>query len=296
MYPGNDVRQNRLAWGLLLFLSLIWGSSFILIKKGLIAFDAGQVGSLRIIAAAVFLLPFAIQRMKRAKRKHFVVLLTLGFTGSLIPAFLFAMAQTRIDSAIAGALNAITPFWVIMLGALFFYQKINLRIAIGLFVGFAGTTLLVIAGKEGLGNVNLYGLFVIAATVCYGLNLNLIKFKLSELDAITITSVSLVMTGPIAILYLLASTDFMSIIGTGYQVMTSFGAVVLLGVLGTAVALVLFNKLVLIKSPVFASSVTYLIPIVAVAWGIIDGEKIVTGQLMGMGLILAGVFIANRIR
>ncbi|MCH7512449.1 MAG: DMT family transporter [Bacteroidetes bacterium] len=296
MYPGNDVRQNRLAWGLLLFLSLIWGSSFILIKKGLIAFDAGQVGSLRIIAAAVFLLPFAIQRMKRAKRKHFVVLLTLGFTGSLIPAFLFAMAQTRIDSAIAGALNAITPFWVIMLGALFFYQKINLRIAIGLFVGFAGTTLLVIAGKEGLGNVNLYGLFVIAATVCYGLNLNLIKFKLSELDAITITSVSLVMTGPIAILYLLASTDFMSIIGTGDQVMTSFGAVVLLGVLGTAVALVLFNKLVLIKSPVFASSVTYLIPIVAVAWGIIDGEKIVTGQLMGMGLILAGVFIANRIR
>lgn len=296
MYPGNDVRQNRLAWGLLLFLSLIWGSSFILIKKGLIAFDAGQVGSLRIIAAAVFLLPFAIQRMKRAKRKHFVVLLTLGFTGSLIPAFLFAMAQTRIDSAIAGVLNAITPFWVIMLGALFFYQKINLRIAIGLFVGFAGTTLLVIAGKEGLGNVNLYGLFVIAATVCYGLNLNLIKFKLSELDAITITSVSLVMTGPIAILYLLASTDFMSIIGTGDQVMTSFGAVVLLGVLGTAVALVLFNKLVLIKSPVFASSVTYLIPIVAVAWGIIDGEKIVTGQLMGMGLILAGVFIANRIR
>ena len=296
MYPGNDVRQNRLAWGLLLFLSLIWGSSFILIKKGLIAFDAGQVGSLRIIAAAVFLLPFAIQRMKRAKRKHFVVLLTLGFTGSLIPAFLFAMAQTRIDSAIAGALNAITPFWVIMLGALFFYQKINLRIAIGLFVGFAGTTLLVIAGKEGLGNVNLYGLFVIAATVCYGLNLNLIKFKLSELDAITITSVSLVMTGPIAILYLLVSTDFMSIIGTGDQVMTSFGAVVLLGVLGTAVALVLFNKLVLIKSPVFASSVTYLIPIVAVAWGIIDGEKIVTGQLMGMGLILAGVFIANRIR
>lgn len=296
MYPGNDVRQNRLAWGLLLFLSLIWGSSFILIKKGLIAFDAGQVGSLRIIAAAVFLLPFAIQRMKRAKRKHFVVLLTLGFTGSLIPAFLFAMAQTRIDSAIAGALNAITPFWVIMLGALFFYQKINLRIAIGLFVGFAGTTLLVIAGKEGLGNVNLYGLFVIAATVCYGLNLNLIKFKLSELDAITITSVSLVMTGPIAILYLLVSTDFMSIIGTGDQVMTSFGAVVLLGVLGTAVALVLFNKLVLIKSPVFASSVTYLIPVVAVAWGIIDGEKIVTGQLMGMGLILAGVFIANRIR
>ncbi len=296
MYPGNDVRQNRLAWGLLLFLSLIWGSSFILIKKGLIAFDAGQVGSLRIIAAAVFLLPFAIQRMKRAKRKHFVVLLTLGFTGSLIPAFLFAMAQTRIDSAIAGALNAITPFWVIMLGALFFYQKINLKIAIGLFVGFAGTTLLVIAGKEGLGNVNLYGLFVIAATVCYGLNLNLIKFKLSELDAITITSVSLVMTGPIAILYLLASTDFMSIIGTGDQVMTSFGAVVLLGVLGTAVALVLFNKLVLIKSPVFASSVTYLIPVVAVAWGIIDGEKIVTGQLMGMGLILAGVFIANRIR
>ena len=296
MYPGNDVRQNRLAWGLLLFLSLIWGSSFILIKKGLIAFDAGQVGSLRIIAAAVFLLPFAIQRMKRAKRKHFVVLLTLGFTGSLIPAFLFAMAQTRIDSAIAGALNAITPFWVIMLGALFFYQKINLRIAIGLFVGFAGTTLLVIAGKEGLGNVNLYGLFVIAATVCYGLNLNLIKFKLSELDAITITSVSLVMTGPIAILYLLASTDFMSIIRTGDQVMTSFGAVVLLGVLGTAVALVLFNKLVLIKSPVFASSVTYLIPVVAVAWGIIDGEKIVTGQLMGMGLILAGVFIANRIR
>jgi len=294
MFPVNDVRQNRLAWVLLLILSLIWGSSFILIKKGLVAFDAGQVGALRIIAAAVFLLPFAIQRVKRAKRKHFIVLLTVGITGSLIPAFLFAVAQTRIDSAIAGVLNAITPFWVILLGTLFFYQKISLRIAIGLFLGFAGTAVLVIAGKDGLDNVNLYGLFVIAATVCYGLILNLIKFKLSELDAITITSVSLVMTGPIAILYLLASTDFISMIGPGYQAMTSLGAIVLLGVLGTAVALVMFNKLVQIKSPVFASSVTYMIPVVAVGWGIIDGEKIVISQLMGMGLILAGVYIANK--
>ncbi len=184
MSPDNEFRQNRLAWGLLLILSLVWGSSFILIKKGLIAFDAGQVGSLRIIAA----------------------------------------------------------------------------------------------------------------TVCYGLNVNLIKFKLAELDAITITSISLVMTGPVALIYLFTATDFTRIISDGNGVWLSFGAIVLLGVFGTAMALVLFNKLVRIMSPVFASSVTYLIPLVAVAWGIIDGEKIVTGQLLGMGLILAGVFIANRAR
>ncbi len=282
------------SWTLLVLLSLIWGTSFILIKKGLVIFDPGQVASIRILSAGLFLVPFAFARLNRLKRKHILKLVSIGFAGSLIPAYLFATAQTRIDSSIAGVLNALTPLWVIIIGSSLFRQQLNLRISAGMFIGFGGTALLVLSGSTGVENVNYYSLFVVAATVCYGFNLNLVKFKLPDLDAVTITSVSLVMVSPFALLYLFFNTDFSNRISMESDVILAFGALILLGVVGTAIALIMFNNLVQLTNPIFTSSVTYLIPIVALAWGIFDGEQLSSLQIGGMGLILVGVFIANK--
>lgn len=293
---SSRVRGNPLllSWIILAVLSVIWGSSFILIKKGLMAFTPDTVGALRISASSTFLFIIALKRTNRVRRKHLIHLLAVGFLGSLLPAFLYAKGQTRIDSAVAGVLNAITPLWVIVIGFVVFSQNVTRRNLVGMLIGFAGTIWLVVVGSGSSIQLNYYALFIIAATICYGINLNLIKYRLPDLNSVTITSVSMMMVGPLAIGYLFFQTDFISVLQTDPMGWWSFGAVSLLGVLGTAIALVLFFKLVQINNPVFASSVTYLIPIVALIWGVLDGEKILMGQIAGMILILAGVFIANR--
>ena len=296
MSSGKSRSPATISWIILTTLALTWGSSFILIKRGLIAFDPGAVGALRIAFASVFLLIPALRRIKKVKKKNILKLIVVGFFGSLIPSFLFAIAQTRIDSAIAGILNAVTPLWVIIISVTLFSQRISVRVFAGMLLGFTGAVWLVSAGSEGILNVNFYALFVVAATICYGVTLNIIKYKLADLDALTITSVSLAMVGPLAILYLFLNTSFLENMQNHPYALQSLGALGILGVLGTAIALILFNKLVKITTPVYASSVTYLIPIVAVIWGLIDGEILTVGRFAGMALILAGVFIANQKR
>lgn len=281
-------------WLLLIFLSIIWGSSFILIKVGLNVFDAVEVGSLRIVSAGTFLIPWAFRDLRKVKQKEWKYLLYIGFMGSAIPAFLFAKAQTRIDSSLAGVINALTPLFVLFIGALFFGQGIRRNQYFGLAIGFVGTALLVLAGSGGSWeDLNLYGLFVVGATICYGFNLNIIKYKIESLRAISITSISISMVLVPALLFLLFGTDFLTKMNTIPEAKYSFAAISLLGFMSTSVALVIFNGLVKITSPIFTSSVTYLIPIVAVIWGIWDGESLLTGHFVGMVIILAGVFIAN---
>ncbi|MCA6078244.1 DMT family transporter [Fulvivirga sedimenti] len=281
------------AWILLLVLALIWGSSFILIKTGLSGLTAGEVGALRIVSASLFLLPIALAKIHKLRRRHLILLLAVGFFGSLLPAFLFAAAQTKLPSSIAGILNALTPLFTMLLGVLFFSQRLSLRTFIGLIIGLGGTAYLILVGSsDGLSGINLHALLVILATIFYGANLNLIKFKIQDLTARTITSVSLLMVGPLAAVYLFGMTDFVSHVT--YSNLVPVMSVVVLGLVGTAVALILFNELVKITSPVFTSSVTYLIPIVAVGWGVLDGESLQPGHFIGMALIIAGVYLANR--
>lgn len=191
------------AWGILILLSLIWGSSFIIIKKVLPFYSPGEVGALRIMAATLFLLPWSVYRLKGFSSQQWVYLGVVGLFGSFLPAFLFALAQTRIDSSIAGVLNAVTPFSVLLLGAFFFKQKIIARQGLGLLIGFLGTGALLLAGSQGqLSQINYYAFFVISAALCYGVNVNIIKYKLGEVDSLTITSVSLLIAGPVALFYL----------------------------------------------------------------------------------------------
>ena len=290
-----EKNNNLIAGFLLAILAVIWGSSFILIKRGLDVYDAGEVGAIRIIAAATFLIPFAIEGLKNVEKRHIKLLFAVGLFGSLLPAFLFAKAQTQIASSVAGILNALTPLFTMIIGALFYTQKFTQKTVLGLIIGFGGTVVLILAGPGGsIASLNYYAFYVVLATIFYGANLNLIKFKIPDLRARTITSISLILVGPLAVGYLFGATDFVYKVSHVDGALISLGAIVLLGVMGTAIALILFNQMVKITNPIYASSVTYLIPIVAVMWGIWDGENLYPGHYIGMVAIILGVYLANR--
>lgn len=285
---------NALAWIMLIGLAIIWGSSFILIKRGLDAYSADEVGAIRIAAASIFLLPIALSTIKKVEKQYWFRLLLVGFFGSLIPAFLFAKAQTQIPSSVAGILNALTPLFTLLIGITFFTQKTTKKTIFGLLIGLIGTAVLIVAGSGGSWqSLNFYGLFVVLATIFYGANLNLIKYKIEALSARGITSLSLMLVGPMALVYLFAGTPFIEKTIGHEEVIWPLVAIITLGVLGTAIALIVFNQLVKITTPVFTSSVTYLIPIVAVAWGLFDGEVLYPGHYAGMGLIIVGVYLSR---
>ena len=286
---------NVLAWTLLILLALIWGSSFILIKRGLAVFSAGEVGAIRILSACVFLIPISIPKIGKLAFRHLRLLFIIGLVGSFIPAFLFAIGQTQLPSGITGVLNALTPVFVLIMGVLFFKQEITKRKSFGLVIAFAGTITLLAAGSAGgLRGINFYALFIVLATICYGVNLNVIKYYLADLKPLVITSVSLLFMGPLAGIYLLTFTDFSETLATQEGAIAAFGYITLLGVVGTAIALIIFNKLVQITNPLFTSTVTYLIPIVALIWGFFDDENIVFGQIIGMLAIFVGVYVTNK--
>ncbi len=287
--------KSTVALGLLILLALIWGSSFILIKKGLVALTPEEVGSLRIVAASIVLLPFAVGQFRKIASNHWKYLISVGLAGSLIPSFLFAIAQTQLDSAVVGILNALTPLFTILIASLLYGHRHRKRVYIGVFIGFFGSVFLITAGNGGgISGINPYALLIVMATIFYATNLNLIKEHLQGLNALTITSISLTIVGPAAAIYLLGFTDFLDKMDAGVAFWWSAGYIVLLGVLGTSIALIIFNHIVRLTNPLFTSSVTYVIPIIAVGWGLSDGETLTMLHYLGMLLIISGVYVANR--
>jgi drug/metabolite transporter (DMT)-like permease len=290
-------KSKGTAIALLIVLALIWGTSFILIKQGLKVFSPDEVGALRVSAAALFLLPAALLKLRGLKIKHLGKLMLAGLMGIFIPAFLFAIAQTRMDSSLAGILNTLTPLFTMLVGAMLFHQRFQRMAIVGIVLGFAGTFMIMLSRSEGkIEGINLYALLVVLACVLYAINLNFIKFKIADLGSLTITSVSLLLIGPLALTYLLGFTTYVDTLSTQPGAWKATGYIVLLGMMSTAVATYLFNKVVKISTPLFASSVTYIIPIVAVMWGVLDGERLYTGHYLGMVAIIAGVYLANRKR
>ncbi len=286
------------AWGFLIVLALIWGSSFILIKRGLTVFSPGEVGAFRIVSAGLVLLPLSIPRIKILNSRQIKNLVTVGLVGSFIPAFLFAKAQTQLSSSLTGVFNAMTPLFVVLIGAAFFHSRITRRNALGLLIAFVGVVLLLMV-KDGVAfgtftSINVYAFFVLLACACYGLNLNIIKFRFVELKPVAITAISLTFVLPPALVYLFAFTQFSFKLTHVDGALPAAGYIMILGVFGTALALILFNVMVKIATPVFASSVTYLIPIVAIMWGLLDGEVLLLGHYLGIAAVIFGVWIGNR--
>jgi drug/metabolite transporter (DMT)-like permease len=290
------------AWGLLLVLSLIWGTSFILMKKGLVVFSAMELGATRVTVAALLLLPFALREIGRVERSRLKWLALSGTVGTLIPAFLFAYAETKLASGLAGVLNALTAVFVLLVGALLFGQRLTGLRVLGIALGLLGTVVLMLLGGSGgddatpaggAGNA-WYGLYIVVATVGYGLSVNVIKHRLNAMTPVAVTSLLLLLIGGPALAYLLLGTGFVHKLATVPGAWAAFGYIALLATLSTAVATVLFNMLIQRSTALFASSSTYLIPIVALGWGALDGEAFNLWHALGMVIILGGVFVIHR--
>jgi len=290
-----DLKTKTWQWLTLLFLSFIWGSSFILMKKGLRSYSHDQVAAFRIFISFIAFLPWGLKNLKKVTKENIGSLLIVGFIGSTIPAFLFTKAQTQVDSALAGMLNSATPLFTLIIGLIFYKSKARLINAFGILLGLIGAIgLITYSSSDGniLDNINYYGLFIVIATICYGINVNQVKYKIKDLSGLELTSIAFMFVGPFAGIYLLF-TDFSAVISTP-DYLLNLGYIATLAVVGTVLALVIFNTLIQYTSALFGSSVTYVIPIFAIMWGIFDGEKIAIWQFLWIGLIFVGVYLVNK--
>ncbi|MFM1753489.1 MAG: hypothetical protein RLZZ236_428 [Bacteroidota bacterium] len=287
------MESKHLKWVLLTVLSLIWGSSFILIKKGLIGLTPIQLGSLRILFAGVFLLIIGFKSISKISFQQWKFIAITAFFGTFIPAYLFAIAQTEIDSSVSSILNSLTPLNTLVLGSIAFGLQFKRNQIFGVIIGLLGSALLILNGAMNHPEQNYYyALLIIIASLCYATNVNLIKKHLSGMAPLSIT------TGNFLVLLLPATlilyfTDFLEVV-TIAQVQHSMLFIVVLGVIGTGIANIIFFKLIQLSSPVFATSVTYLIPIVAFFWGLLDNEMLTPIQFLGAFIVLIGVYLSAK--
>ena len=270
-------------------LALIWGSSFILMKRGLTFFTPIEVGCLRMISAATLLLPLGLMRIKRIKRRHVGHMVMAGLIGSFIPAFLFATAGAHLDSAISGSLNALSPLFTLLLGILFFQTRTGWQGYAGILIGLAGAVALSMVKAGENTTLNAWALLVVAATIMYAFNVNHIKRSLQDADSIAITSVSFIPLGFLAAGILWLGTGFPAKVGQPGFWGLPLACVVTLGMVGSAISWILYNRLLKKVSALAASTVTYLMPVVSLAWGLADGERILAWHYIGLVLVLGGL-------
>ncbi len=287
------MQQKWTNWLVFALLSIVWGSSFILMKEGLKALNAYQVASLRMLSAGLVLLPFAIQAFKKIPKDKMGLVIISGLVGNFIPAYLFCIAETRIDSALAGILNSLTPLFTIIVGLVFYKVQTSAIKLLGILIGFIGLACLMLAGKEVHFEHLSYASLVLVATIMYGINVHTVGRYLKEIGSIQIASVafSFLIIPSATVLYF---TDFFNKDFSNPVVLHSTIAGGVLGMIGTSMASILFYYLVKKAGILFGSLVTYGIPVVAVAWGIGFGESLSPLQIFCLGVILFGVYIVNR--
>ena len=288
------MENKHLRWVYLITLSIVWGSSFILMKKALVGLTPIQVGALRILITAIFLIPFGIKSLIKIKRRHWYYLAISGLIGSFFPAFLFAYAVEKIDSSIASILNSLTPLNTLIFGILFFGFGFRKRQLFGVLIGLTGTILLILKGAELNPNQDyFYATFILVASVGYAFNVNILKKHLHDLDAFSITVGNFVLL-IIPTFIVLWYTNFFETFEVTETSINGILYLTVLAVFGTGLAKIMFNRLIQISNPIFSSSVTYIIPIVAITWGILDGEKVTLMQFTSGLIILFGVYLVNR--
>ncbi|MFZ1705175.1 MAG: DMT family transporter [Saprospiraceae bacterium] len=290
----TENKIDNTAWFLLIILSLIWGCSFILIKKSLIAFTPVQLGCLRLGISSLAFTPVILYYKKEIPWNRIGTFFIVGLTGSGIPAFLFFMAQTKVSSSIAGVLNSMTPIWTLILGGLFFSTGFTKHKMIGVLIGFIGAASLLWKGGDANMSQNFsYGLLIVFATMCYGFSVNMVQHFFKKTKPVIISAVSFFSIGIPALVYLL-TTDFVLVLQTDENAVYSLLAVTALSLFGTVIASVLFYYLVQKTNAIFGSSVTYFMPIVALAWGLVDHEIIGLMHIISMALILVGVYLIKK--
>ncbi|MDM1554036.1 DMT family transporter [Chryseobacterium indologenes] len=283
------MNADKEKWLLLVVLSIIWGSSFILIKKSLDHFSPYQVGSLRVLIAGIILLPVAVSHYKLFPKKHLKWLILAAFTGNFIPMFLFPIAETEISSSIAGIINSMMPIFVIIVGALVWKFETTKKQIIGTLISFTGVCILAFGGGDS-GEFKLIPiLLLLLATLCYALSTTTVKSKLMEVSSTVLSAFVFSFVLFLPSIIALTSTGFFSTFSFSKDNLLGLMFVSLLSIFGTGLAMMMNYRLLKVSTPLFASTVTLVMPIVAIIWGIIDGEKLTYIQFIGAGIIIAGL-------
>lgn len=290
------MNADKEKWILLIVLTVIWGSSFILIKKSLEHFSPYQVGALRVLIAGIILMPVAISKYKLFPKKHLKWLILAAFTGNFIPMFLFPIAETEVSSSIAGIINSMMPIFVIIVGALIWKFETTKRQIVGTMISFAGVCLLAFGGDGEGGKFKLIPiLLLLLATLCYAVSTTTVKSKLMDVSSTILSAFvfSFVLFFPSLIA--LTCTGFFSTFSFNEDHMLGLMFVGLLSIFGTGLAMTLNYRLLKVSTPLFASTVTLLMPIVAIIWGFLDGEKLSILQFVGAGIIIGGlIFLRSK--
>lgn len=290
------MNTDREKWVLLILLSMIWGSSFILIKKSLEHFSPYQVGALRVLIAGIILMPIAISKYKLFPKKHLKWLLLAAFTGNFIPMFLFPIAETEVSSSIAGIVNSMMPIFVIIVGALVWNFGTTRRQITGTFISFTGVCILAFGGDAESGTFKLIPiLLLLLATLCYAVSTTTVKSKLMEISSTVLSAFVFTFVLFLPSVIALTFTGFFSTFSLDKNHLTGLMFVSLLSIFGTGLAMMMNYRLLKVSSPLFASTVTLLMPIVAIIWGILDGEKLTSLQFAGAGVIITGlIFLRSK--
>lgn len=286
--------QQALNIGIFALLALTWGSSFILMKKGLESFDGVQVALLRICFALMFILAIGWRKLKNFQKKDLPAIMIVGFLGNGFPYILFAWGLMHIDSSIGGITNSLTPLFTLVVGAVLYKIRIRPLQLAGIALGLFGTYYMIDpANNAALGENWPYALLTIGASMMYAFGVNTISAKLQHYDSITITALALTVVGPLAIVSLFLFTDFTTVVSEDPDALNAIGFIAILGVMGTGFAIILFNYLIKKASQMFAVSITYVVPIVALGWGVTVGEEVTAGHIIGIIAILSGVYLVN---
>ncbi len=295
MIQTYTMKNQLINWGLFLTITVIWGSSFILMMEGLTALTAFQVAAMRIFSAGLVLSPIAFQQLKVMPKEKIKMAVLSATIGNFIPAFLFCIAETRINSSLAGIVNALTPLFAILMGVVFFKMPFVWQKVAGVLVGFVGLCLLFVPKSDGIpfDQNQWYALFVVAATMLYGINPNLIVKHLQGINSLHIASIGLSCLA-IPSFFILLFTGYFSSFSTDPTFLRATGASVILGVFGTAVAQIFFLMLLKRTGVVFSSLATYIMPFVAILWGVYYGEQVTRWELICLTIILSGVYFANK--
>jgi drug/metabolite transporter (DMT)-like permease len=289
------LKPNQLKWVFLVALAFLWGSSFILIKKGLVGFTPLQLTALRVLITGIFLTLIGFKKIKEIQKSQWKWIAISGFIGTMLPTLLFSIAETEIDSAIASILNSTVPLLALITGVLFFSNQFIKKQFMGVVIGLVGSVLLILAGASLNPNQNYwFAVLPVIASLMYAFNANILKSYLERISALGIATGSFLILIPFAFGILVFTGFFNTEFLAQEAVQTSLIYVTVLALMGTALAKIIFNRLIQLSNPVFSTSVTYLIPIVALFWGFMDGEEFNWYQLAAGGVILLGVYVSNR--
>ena len=285
---------NLRKWGTLIILSVIWGSSYILIKKGLTGLTPVQLGSLRVIITTILIAPIGYNKIKHIPKNKMKWVAISAFVGSFFPAYLFAFAETEISSSVTAVMVSLTPLFTLLISVIIFGEELLKKQVIGVIIGFLGIVVLINNELLSSSFNILYVMFIVLAAFCYAVNANLLKYKLPNIPALGIVFMSFLFMFIPAFIVLFFSGFPFSDFTSDPLILESIVYIVILALFGTAIAKVMYIKLLAISTPVFSVSTTYLMPVVAIFWGLLDGEEFKLTQFIGTSIILLGVYLVTK--